>query len=546
MVNGFARYLAVCLVVAALLVTGVPQQGLAADPPKWVAALYVEAQRSVGLRWMAVPGATGYKVLRSEKQGADYKEVGAPAQPQFFDPTVEPGTTYFYVLQSVAAEGPSANSDEKALTIPGQKKKVLEAPVWSKDPAVQESTEFGKTSYKVGLFWIPNRDAIAYNVYKTLTPGKDYTLLVSGAEPQAVDTAVEAGKTYYYVDSALDGSFQETPYSVEKKVTVEAKKSKGAKKAVKLVVAPRTTTKIFDKTKGAENGKFDLFEPFDLAIDERGDILYVTSNNGKRVYGLNATTGDLVYDIGGPGKDPGLFLYPLGLDVDGDGTLYVVDRQKATVQTFVDGKFKKEFPLQLPPELNIKEKPFPMDVAVDRKSGEIFVCDRGLNRIWVLDDDGKFQRLIGEPGTEVGQIMVPEYLGFNPAGNLVVINANKTRVSTYDPKTGKHLRSWGEARPGVGSFIFIGGFAFDKEGDIVVMDKSSAMAQGFLEDGRYLYNFANDKGDGGLPLFSPKTIAIDSKNRAYVAEGLVDRVSAWQITGPVPKPQEEPPEPEAP
>ena len=540
MVRIFTRMTALVMgvVLAGLLSAG---PAAAVDAPKWVAALYIEAQRSVGLRWMPVPGATGYKVFRSEKPGAEYKEINAAAQPQFFDQGLEPGSVYYYVLQTVAGAGVSGNSEEKKVVIPGQKQKKVAPPEWSMDPVLQETTEFGKTSFKVVLFWGKIKGALAYNVYKTLTPGKDYALLASGEENQISDVAVEAGKTYYYVLTALDGSFQETGYSAERKIVVEAEKVDLKKKYVKLNIAPRTTVKLWEKTKGADNGKFDLFEPFDLALDERGDTLYATSNSSQQVYGLKASTGELRYVIGGKGQDPGLFLYPLGLDVDGDGVLYVVDRTKVTIQTFSNGKFAKEFPLVLPPNEKVEGTPKPMDIAIDRKSGDMYVADRGINRIWVLDSAGKFQRFVGERGTKIGQIMVPEYLGFDPAGNLVVINSNQTRVSTYNKGDGAHLSSWGEARPGVGTFIFIGGFSYDKEGNIVVVDKSSSMAQGFLPDGRYLFNLANEKGDGGMPIFSPKTLLIDSKNRAFVAEGLVDRISVYQITGPVPPPQEEAP-----
>lgn len=543
---GMARKLSRSLVLVLVLALAaaslaLPAPAAAVDAPKWVAALFVEAQRSVGLRWMPVPGATAYKVLRSEKAGADYKEIAAPAQPQHFDTAVEPGSTYYYVLQAVAGAEVSANSAEKSVTIPGQKKQVMAAPEWPKDPTVQESTEFGKTSYRVGLVWSKVPDAIAYNVYKSAVAGKDYQLLSSVAETQVIDSAVEVGKSYYYVVSALDPSFQETPMSAEKKVDIVAAK-KEKKKAVRLVVAPRATKKLWQKERGDENGKFDLFEPFDIVVDEGNDVVYATSNSSQAVYSVNASTGEMIKMIGGKGTDPGLFLYPLGLAVDGDGILYVVDRQKKSIQTYRNGTFAKEFPLVVPPGMieTIKGDPMPMDVAVDWKTGDMYVADRGINRIWVLDDAGKVQRFVGEPGTEVGKIMVPEYLQFDPTGKqLVVINANQTRVSFYDKETGAHVRSFGEARPGVGTFIAIGGHAFDKEGNVIVVDKSSAVAQGFLPDGRYLFHLGNEKGDGGVPIFSPKTLAIDSKNRVFFAEGLVNRIQAFQITGAVPAPQQE-------
>jgi opacity protein-like surface antigen len=545
MVRIFTRASALVLAVA-IAVLSLAQPAAAVDAPKWVAALFVEAQRSVGLRWMPVAGATGYKVLRSEKAGADYKEIKTSAQPQFFDQAVEPGSTYYYVLQSVAGAEVSANSDEKSVTIPGQKKQVLAAPTWV-STTVQETTEFGKTTYKAGLVWNRVPDSIAYNVYKSTTPGKDYVMLVSSAENQAIDVGVEPGKTYYYVVTALDGSFQETPFSEERKVVVEAKKEVKRRSQVKLDVKPRAAKPLWAKNKGDENGRFKFWEPFDIEVDSPRDLVYVTSNASAEVYVLKASNGEIVRIIGSKGPDPGQFLYPMGIAVTAAGEIYVVDQKRNNIQLFsAAGAFLHEFEFKLPPGEKADTVPQPMDIEVSPKTGELFVSDRGLNKIWVFDAAGTFQRFLGTPGTEVGQIAVPMYLSFDPDGNLVVINANQTRISTYDPADGKHLSSWGERKPGVGKFVFIAGMAHDAEGNVVIVDKSTNMAQGFLRDGRYLYNIADVKGEKGADLFTPKCIAIDAKNRVFIGEGLVDRVTALQLTGPVPPPQEEPLEPAAP
>lgn len=533
-----ARWTAV-LIAVAVLAAGRVSPAAAVDAPRWVAVVFVEAQMAVGLRWMAVPGATGYKVLRSEKSGADYKEITTAAQPQYFDATVERGTTYYYVLQAVAGAEVGPKSDEKTLTIPGQKQKTVKPPQWNK-VVVQDTTEFGKTTYKVGLFWTPSSDAIAYNLYKSTESGKGYQLLLSMPEAQAVDVAVEGDKTYYYVLTALDGSFQETPYSAEQKVVIEKKKEVAAvRKKIRLELKPRSSKKVWSKARYDDMGKFNLWEPADLALDERAGLVYVSSVNTSQVYCLNADTGALVSVIGTQGKEPGQFLTPSGIGVDSDGLIYVSDRARRMILIFDGEKFKKEFPLEIPPNLGISGEPAPMDVTVEKSSGDIFVADAGLKRVWVFDSAGKFQRFLGEPGDEVGKLNYPIWLSFDPAGNLVVIDSGLTRVVTYKPD-GTFLSSWGERKPGVGTFLFIGGHSYDKEGNILVFDAGSNTLQGFLPDGRYLYHVANADGTKGVELFAPKRVVVDSKNRIYFGEGLVDRVNCVELTGAVPPPQEEP------
>jgi len=530
----------VALLVGCVVAAGTAGTAKAVDAPKWVAVLYVDGQKAVGLRWMPAPGATDYKVLRSETAGSGYAEIASTLQPQHFDKAVEPGSTYYYVLQAVAGADVSPNSAEKSVKIPGQKKVETLPPEFTKALA-QSSTEFGKTVYKVGLFWGGVKNAIAYNLYRSTEPGKGYQLLISGAETQTVDTTVEEGKTYYYVVSALDNAFQETKYSQERTVVIKRQARRKRKKRIKLVVKGRVGTPLWSRTKD-DAPDFKLWAPADVAVDSERGLVYASSNGTQSVFVLNTSNGELVRELGGKGEDPGQMLYPLGLGLGGDGTVYVVDRQKVTIEVYsAAGSFVKEIKLVLPAEPKITDKPLPMDVVVDDATGDIYVCDRGINRVWVLDENGEFIRFVGEPGPDVGQILVPLYMDWDPEGNLVVVNGNKTRIDTYS-KDGKHLRSIGYRAPAIGSFIFIAGTAYDKEGNILVVDKAANNVQGLLPDGRYLYHLADTTGEKGAGLFSPKSIAIDDQNRLYVVEGLVNRIQAFQLGDKIPEPQQPPPE----
>jgi len=66
-------------------------------------------------------------------------------------------------------------------------------------------------------------------------------MLTSTGENVYVDTAVEAGKTYYYVLSALDANFVETPMSAEKSIEVREEKREEKREAA----ARKEKQKIF-------------------------------------------------------------------------------------------------------------------------------------------------------------------------------------------------------------------------------------------------------------------------------------------------------------
>ncbi|UQZ83789.1 Chondroitinase-B precursor [Paenibacillus konkukensis] len=89
----------------------------APDAPTGVTA-NADAGTQVALQWNAVSGATGYKVLRSTKNGSEYTTVGTTdsSATSFADKHIASGTTYYYVVQATNDGGSSANSQQASAT----------------------------------------------------------------------------------------------------------------------------------------------------------------------------------------------------------------------------------------------------------------------------------------------------------------------------------------------------------------------------------------------------------------------------------------------
>jgi fibronectin type 3 domain-containing protein len=70
--------------------------------------------------------------------------------------------------------------------------------------------------HSVSLLWnASTSSAVGYNVYRGSVTGGPYTKTnsVLSASTSYVDNAVQAGQTYYYVATAVDGSGVESAYS---------------------------------------------------------------------------------------------------------------------------------------------------------------------------------------------------------------------------------------------------------------------------------------------------------------------------------------------
>jgi hypothetical protein len=117
------------------------------------------------------------------------------------------------------------------------------------------------------------------------------------------------------------------------------------------------TTLVFeeDLVIGVEDGDEDyvLGRVFDVAIGGDGAI-YVLDNGFNRVQKYDST-GVFITSFGAKGEGPGMFMFPVSMDVDG-GTVYVADRSRiqlfSTMGQYEDG-FAHGFPQSSPGRIRV-------------------------------------------------------------------------------------------------------------------------------------------------------------------------------------------------
>jgi fibronectin type 3 domain-containing protein len=151
---------------------------------------------TVILTWTASTGATGYNVKRATTDGGPYTQLAAATSNGFTDSSVTNGTTYFYVVSALNAEGESPNSAQASAT-----------PV---APTVPPAAPIHLTATPgnavVTLTWTASLGATSYNVKRATTNGGPYTQLAAPTAPTYTDSSVTNGTTYYYVVSALNAA----------------------------------------------------------------------------------------------------------------------------------------------------------------------------------------------------------------------------------------------------------------------------------------------------------------------------------------------------
>jgi DNA-binding beta-propeller fold protein YncE len=240
----------------------------------------------------------------------------------------------------------------------------------------------------------------------------------------------------------------------------------------------------------------------------------------------------------------GMFAWPHGVEVDGDGNLWVTDAwaEGASTAGHVVYKFSPEGKLLMTiGEPGVKGDPpkrltRPSDVLV-APSGEIYIVeahDQSRNRLTKWTKDGTYIESWGESGWGPKQFRDPHALAMDSQGRIFVGDRHNSRIQIFD-QTGKFLAIWTQfGRP---SGIFI-----DKNDKIYVADSESAPApdehMGMRNAGWEKGIRVGDARTGWVEHFipddrnvmgysGPEGVAADDEGNVYGAEVSQKRMVKW-------------------
>lgn len=178
-----------------------------------------------------------------------------------------------------------------------------------------------------------------------------------------------------------------------------------------------------------------------VTVDPRGDRIYLVDVGGvasqqHRVRVVDAASGELLFDFGKRGKDPGNFNFPRDLVVGKDGRLYVVDSGNFRVQVFDrDGKFLKSFG-SIGRQLGQFARP--KEIAVD-PAGNIYVVDTAFGNFQIFSPEGELLMFIGSRSEQDGpaRYMLPAGIYVDEDGRVYMVDQWFRKIDIFRPY---HLR----------------------------------------------------------------------------------------------------------
>ncbi len=161
----------------------------------------------VSLSWTASSGAASYNVKRSTANGGPYTAVATSVTAtSYTDTGLVNGTTYYYVVTAVNANGESGNSNQASATPTAPDTTPPTAPTLT---SVAPPTK-GKTSQRLNLMWTASTDNVGvtgYEIYRaTGACTASFSLIATATASPYTNTGLTSGTTYCYYLVAKDAA----------------------------------------------------------------------------------------------------------------------------------------------------------------------------------------------------------------------------------------------------------------------------------------------------------------------------------------------------
>ena len=223
-------------------------------------------------------------------------------------------------------------------------------------------------------------------------------------------------------------------------------------------------------------------------------------------------------EMGRFGSSPGSFIKPVGLAVDEDGNVFVVDVVNATLQ-----KFEAENQLV---SWQFKDATL-MFVAVDSED-HIYITDASCDCVHKSYRGRNFSSQWGSEGKGNGQFRDPAGLAADD-GYVFVVDSKNHRIQKFS-SDGEFIAKWGSFGKENGNFAFPAGIALDEEGNLYVADTGNHRVQKFTGNGYFLAAWGN-KGTREGEFDRPTDVTLNQEGHIYVVDSGNHRVQVFDGDG---------------
>ena len=277
--------------------------------------------------------------------------------------------------------------------------------------------------------------------------------------------------------------------------------------------------------------------------EEDGNVSETTSPEGSA--GSPTPSYESAFGKAGVGKEE--LEDPDGNAVDSGGDIWVADTYRPFVEKYSStGKWLAAYG-QVGEEAQFSS---PTGLAINQSTGNVYVGDRGNNRVVEITSAGKLVHTLGTgtAGSAAGQLNEPWGVGLDAKGNAWIGDRANHRIDEFNEE-GKFVEAvgWGvsngESKLQVCTTTCKAGLTGSGEGElaapayvavsngnIFVSDKTNNHVVEFNEKLEFVRNIGSS-GSGFGQMSEPGGIAFDSSGDVYVADSGNNRVDEFSSSG---------------
>ncbi len=297
-----------------------------------------------------------------------------------------------------------------------------------------------------------------------------------------------------------------------------------------------------------------------VAVDGTGTV-FVLAPDTASVLKIDAN-GTLVKKW----RMPGEYSFPLDIDVDGGGIVYVVDMEYGVLKFTPEGALittiYEYYPFHITidaagdywlvhkhgvskftssgvfiAELPGEDLALSIDAMTVDGAGNVYAIRYGdavlkwAPGAWTPGSSLQYHFVTkwGTEGTSPGEFNHPTGIAQDGAGHLYVADAYNHRVQKFT-SGGVFAMTWGSQGTGDGQFNEPDGVAVDAAGNVYVADSMNHRVQKFTSAGTFITKWGSE-GSGDGQFNNPVGVALDPAGNVYVAEGLGNRVQKFTSNG---------------
>ncbi len=194
---------------------------------------------------------------------------------------------------------------------------------------------------------------------------------------------------------------------------------------------------------------------------------------------------DVVGFFGTTGRGENQFIYPRGITLAPDGTIFIVDKTAKIRHLTPDGNYLGDWTM---PDFRVG-KPVGLHFGPDNR---VYVADTHYHRIMVYTPEGKLIKQFGSYGTGPGQFIYPTDVQIVPDGRIFVSEyGGNDRISIFSAE-GKYLKSFGSLGDRKNQFSRPQAFCLDKGRKILyVADACNHRIARYDLEGNFLNTFGS-------------------------------------------------------